>query len=203
LSTGEDGVGIAKGQDSREQEAEEQGGSDDADQQDNGCDSHRPEECYRLAKQLSKGEDVSKRKLKRAAALFEKSCAGEVMEACTGLGLIYQSGNANEQKRAVELFEKACDGGDMDGCNQAGLAYRYGKGTTRKRARAVGLFEQACRGGHERGCLNKKRMKWAVAATTEKGKPKSKSKSTGDSNMSFKQLRRLMKKKNGAGAQAK
>lgn len=53
-----------------------------------------------------------------ALSSFEKSCLGGVIQGCTQLGKIYESGRfvAPDNKRAARYLEAACSAGDTTAC---------------------------------------------------------------------------------------
>lgn len=53
-----------------------------------------------------------------ALSSFEKSCLGGVIQSCTQLGKIYETGRfiAPDQQRASRYLKAACDAGDASAC---------------------------------------------------------------------------------------
>lgn len=84
--------------------------------------------------------------LARGVSLYQRACAGDHMDGCARLGVLYRDGLGVERdsSHAVALYRQACDGESQMGCTHLGEAYATGMGVERDPQRASELFEGAC-----------------------------------------------------------
>ncbi|APR77828.1 Hypothetical protein A7982_03175 [Minicystis rosea] len=118
------------------------------------CDDGDAATCALIAGRAERGDGVP-RDVVRAAALYQRACAGNDAAGCAGLGRLVRAGNGGldrDRARAVGLFRRACDGGDARGCALLGESYRDGAGTARDLVRAAALFQSACDRGDLLSC---------------------------------------------------
>ncbi len=92
----------------------------------------------------------------REAQLYERACAGGVLEGCYELGVHHQRGQgvAHDDAHARRLYDRACRGGVLEACANLGWYYGPGRGASRDYARARQLDDRACAGGVLKGCAN-------------------------------------------------
>lgn len=89
-----------------------------------------------------------------AEDLYQSACDDGELEACTVLGLMFESGTRVPRNlvRAVDLYETACQGGEPGACVNLGSLYEAGDPVPRDVARAADLYRRGCNGGQLLGC---------------------------------------------------
>ena len=89
--------------------------------------------CYNLGYSFREGQGGAAVDLKRAIALFEKACDGEVLEACEHLGLMHDQGIGmpSDPEKARQAYRFACDRHGAGSCVNLGLMVTEGEYATR------------------------------------------------------------------------
>jgi TPR repeat protein len=85
-----------------------------------------------------------------ARHLFEETCNGGEMRACSYLGYLYAKGLGGERdlEKARAVYQKACDQGILSSCASLGTLYQdAGNGEE-----ASKYFQKACSGGVAEAC---------------------------------------------------
>lgn len=78
------------------------------------CSGGATKEC------LLDGFSAHSLSLEEAVRIFTIGCEGEISDACTNLGVLYEDGVGVQRDRvlAMFLYKRGCDGGDSRGCNR-------------------------------------------------------------------------------------
>lgn len=86
----------------------------------------------------------------------ESSCAEGQVQACTSLGLRYDTGDgvAVDKARAVHFYTLGCDGAQAVACNNLGTLVDVGAGTPEDPVAAARWFRKACDMDDAYGCRN-------------------------------------------------
>lgn len=82
------------------------------------CEYGDLESCYALGVKYYRGDGVAS-DMKKAFALFKKSCDGGKIEGCNNMAVIYNNGANGIKKNikiAKDMFKKACDSGYKPSC---------------------------------------------------------------------------------------
>jgi len=89
-----------------------------------------------------------------AVSLFESSCQGGKLDACTNLGVLYFDGEVlkKDPNRAAALYDRACRGGEENACANLALMYGSGVGVPRDEETAIKLLKTACDKKHLGAC---------------------------------------------------
>lgn len=117
------------------------------------CESGDAESCARLGVFVYSGK-VGAPDFRRARALFEAGCAGDVHQACNNLGFMLEKGQGggSDPERAESLYSSACDAGALEACFNLGYMLQRGDDVPRDVSRALVVYEKACNGGEGRAC---------------------------------------------------
>ena len=95
-----------------------------------------------------------------AMLLYHVACSRGSGEACSSLGLDYESGSGGQSDptRAAQFFSRACADEYLPGCVEAGRAYELGRGVQQNEPRAVEFYTRACTLSDPEGCASLGRM---------------------------------------------
>jgi TPR repeat protein len=125
-----------------------------------GCDLGKAEACGNLGLQYEKGWGIAQ-DVAKAAVLYEKACAAEVVVACRNIGKLNEgeSGYPANLGRSAAAYQQVlnlalaqCDRGRADGCVAAGYMFQDGKGTPIDQPRGDELVRKACSMGYSWAC---------------------------------------------------
>ena len=119
-----------------------------------GCSNGDMAECFKLG-----ALEEEENNLDEARRLYAKACVGEVVEACSKLG-ISEGVKRNLEGDHFTKNEKECLNGNMDKCYQVGISYG---------ATMFEYWDRARECGKKRGCNNFDHFQQLLQCASEKG----------------------------------
>jgi serine/threonine protein kinase len=95
-----------------------------------------------------------------AMLLYRVACSRGSGEACSSLGLDYESASSGQSDpaKAAQFFSRACADEYLPGCVEAGRSYELGRGVKQSEPRAVEFYTRACTLSDPEGCASLGRM---------------------------------------------
>lgn len=126
------------------------------------CDKKNGDFCVKLAITLQSLDQNNELEIKnlyqKAANYLQNDCDKGDMHACSGLGILYESGDGvvKSREKSKLLYEKSCENKDARGCLSLGLMINSclvckAKSNTESK-KAIFYFNKACEYGATNAC---------------------------------------------------